>query len=76
MTDLAILYEHPQWFVPCSPHYALAVEDKGSPYVNFVVGRADAARDPRAQKRVHALRSAQTRAFIETMYKGAVLPAS
>lgn len=54
---------------------ALAIEDKGSPYVNFVIGRADAARDPRVQKLVAALRSAQTRTFIETTYKAAVLPA-
>lgn len=54
---------------------ALAIEDKDSPYVNFVVGRPGAAEDPRVRKLVAALRSPQTRAFIERTYKGAVLPA-
>ena len=54
---------------------ALAIEDKNSPYINVVVGRAGAADDPRVRKLVAALRSPQTRAFIERTYKGAVLPA-
>lgn len=54
---------------------ALAIEDKDSPYVNYVVGRPDAANDPRVRKLVAALRSPQTRAFIERTYHGAVLPA-
>ncbi|MEH3105440.1 MAG: MetQ/NlpA family ABC transporter substrate-binding protein [Sphingomonas phyllosphaerae] len=54
---------------------ALAIEDKESPYVNVVVGRPGAGNDPRVRKLVAALRSPQTRAFIERTYKGAVLPA-
>ncbi|MEH3121345.1 MAG: MetQ/NlpA family ABC transporter substrate-binding protein [Sphingomonas phyllosphaerae] len=54
---------------------ALAIEDRNSPYVNFVVGRPGTADDPRVRKLVAALHSAQTRAFIERTYKGAVLPA-
>ncbi|VXC30133.1 MetQ/NlpA family ABC transporter substrate-binding protein [Sphingomonas sp. 8AM] len=54
---------------------ALAIEDKNSPYVNFVVGRPGAAEDPRVRKLVAALRSPTTRAFIDRTYKGAVLPA-
>ncbi|MEG3123405.1 MetQ/NlpA family ABC transporter substrate-binding protein [Sphingomonas sp. GB1N7] len=54
---------------------ALVIEDARSPYVNFVVGRAGGDMDPRVVKLIAALRSTATRAFIETRYKGAVLPA-
>jgi len=54
---------------------ALVIEDANSPYVNFVVGRAGEEKDPRVVKLIAALRSRATRDFIETHYKGAVLPA-
>ena len=54
---------------------ALAIEDANSPYVNFVVGRPGEDKDPRVVKLIAALRSPATRSFIETHYKGAVLPA-
>jgi D-methionine transport system substrate-binding protein len=54
---------------------ALVIEDAHSPYVNFVVGRPGAAKDPRVVKLVAALRSEATRAFIAGHYHGAVLPA-
>ena len=54
---------------------ALVIEDAKSPYVNFVVGRAGEQNDPRVVKLIAALQSPQTRAFIQTRYKGAVLPA-
>lgn len=54
---------------------ALAIEDKDSPYVNFVVGLESARNDPRVQKLVAALRSPDVKAFIERKYGGAVLPA-
>ncbi|MES2054429.1 MAG: MetQ/NlpA family ABC transporter substrate-binding protein [Pseudomonadota bacterium] len=54
---------------------ALLIEDAKSPYVNFVVGRAGEDKDPRVVKLIAALRSPATRTFIETRYKGAVLPA-
>lgn len=54
---------------------ALAIEDKTSPYVNFVVGRPGGEKDPRVVKLIAALRSPATKSFIETRYKGAVLPA-
>lgn len=54
---------------------ALAIEDKNSPYVNFVVGKSDKANDPRVQKLIAALKSEQVRKFIQEKYKGAVLPA-
>lgn len=54
---------------------ALAIEGKDSPYVNYVVGRPGATKDPRVEKLVAALRSPAIRAYIDTTYKGAVLPA-
>ncbi|MBA2078870.1 MetQ/NlpA family ABC transporter substrate-binding protein [Rhodanobacter sp. PCA2] len=54
---------------------ALLIEDKDSPYVNYLVGRPDNKDDPRVQKLAKALTSPEIRAFIEQKYKGAVLPA-
>lgn len=54
---------------------ALLIESKDSPYVNYLVGRADNAHDPRVEKLAKALTSPAIKAFIETKYKGAVLPA-
>ncbi|MCG2842584.1 MetQ/NlpA family ABC transporter substrate-binding protein [Sandaracinobacter sp. RS1-74] len=55
---------------------ALFIEDRDSPYANYLVGLAEAANDPRVKKLVAALRSPETRAFIEQRYEGAVIPAS
>lgn len=54
---------------------ALLIESSDSPYVNYLVGRADNQHDPRVEKLAKALTSSATRAFIEQKYKGAVLPA-
>lgn len=54
---------------------ALAIEDKNSPYVNFVVGLPGGDKDPRVVKLIAALRSPETRRFIADRYAGAVLPA-
>jgi D-methionine transport system substrate-binding protein len=54
---------------------ALLIEDKDSPYVNYLVGRPDNKDDPRVQKLAKALTSPEIKAFIEQHYKGAVLPA-
>ncbi len=54
---------------------ALVIEDKDSPYVNFLVGRPDKQDDPRVQKLIAALTSPEIRAFIETKYNDAVIPA-
>lgn len=54
---------------------ALFIEDRDSPYANYVVGLPGAAEDPRVKKLVAALHSAETRAFIERKYQGAVIPA-
>ena len=54
---------------------ALLIEDKDSPYVNYLVGRPDNQNDPRVQKLAKALTSPAVKAFIEQKYHGAVLPA-
>lgn len=54
---------------------ALAIESKESPYVNFLVSRADNKDDARVQKLAAALTSPQVKEFIEKKYHGAVLPA-
>jgi len=54
---------------------ALLIEDKNSPYVNYLVGRPDNQNDPKVQKLAKALTSPEIKAFIATKYKGAVLPA-
>ena len=54
---------------------ALLIEDKNSPYVNYLVGRPDNQNDPRVQKLAKALNSPEIKTFIEQKYQGAVLPA-
>jgi len=54
---------------------ALAIEDKDSPYVNFLVGLADKRDDARVQALIAALTSEQVRAYIRETYHDAVLPA-
>lgn len=54
---------------------ALAIESADSPYVNFLVSRADNRDDARVQKLAAALTSEKVKAFIEQRYAGAVLPA-
>lgn len=54
---------------------ALVIEGKDSPFVNYVVGLESAKTDPRVVKLVAALRSPEVKAFIESRYDGAVIPA-
>jgi len=54
---------------------ALLIEDKDSPYVNYLVARPDNKDDPRIQKLAKALTSPEVKAFIQQKYQGAVLPA-
>ncbi|TPG45570.1 ABC transporter substrate-binding protein [Rhodanobacter glycinis] len=53
---------------------ALLIEDRNSPYVNYLVGRPDNQNDPRVQKLAKVLNGPEIRAFIEQKYHGAVLP--
>ena len=54
---------------------ALFIEDRDSPYTNYLVGPPEARRDPRVVKLIAALKSDATRTFIKDRYKGAVIPA-
>lgn len=54
---------------------ALAIENADSPYVNFLVGLPAMRDDARVQQLIAALHSDAVRRFIETRYKGAVIPA-
>lgn len=54
---------------------ALLIEDRNSPYVNYLVGRPDNQNDPRVQKLAKVLNGPEIKAFIEQKYHGAVLPA-
>jgi len=54
---------------------ALLIEGADSPYVNFLVARPDNQNSDAIQKLAKALTSPEVKAFIESKYKGAVLPA-
>lgn len=54
---------------------ALVIEGADSPYVNFLVARPDNRDDPRVQALARALTGPEVKAFIQSRYKGAVLPA-
>ncbi|RMX04069.1 ABC transporter substrate-binding protein [Corticibacter populi] len=54
---------------------ALLIEGGDSVYANFIATRADRVNDPAIGKLVQALRTPEVKAFIETKYKGAIVPA-
>ncbi|MFZ4968450.1 MetQ/NlpA family ABC transporter substrate-binding protein [Pseudomonas gingeri] len=54
---------------------ALLIEGADSPYVNFLVARPDNKDSDAIQKLAKALTSPEVKAFIDSKYKGAVLPA-
>lgn len=54
---------------------ALLLEDRDSIYANFIATRADKVDDPTIKKLVTALHSPEVKAFIQTKYKGAIIPA-
>jgi D-methionine transport system substrate-binding protein len=54
---------------------ALFIESGDSPYANIVATRSDNAQSPAVKKLVAALRSPETKHFIETRYHGAIIPA-
>lgn len=53
---------------------ALIIEDKNSPYVNIVVVKSDNKDQENVQKLMKVLQSDEMRQFIETKYKGSILP--
>ena len=54
---------------------ALVLEGADSPYANIVTARPDNAKSPAIAKLMKALRSPETKKFIEEKYKGAIIPA-
>lgn len=54
---------------------ALFIESGDSPYANLIVTRTDNAQSSAVKKLVAALRSPETKRFIETHYQGAIIPA-
>jgi len=54
---------------------ALAIEGAQSPYANVLVTRAEKQNSDSIKKLAAALQSAEVKKFIETKYKGAVVPA-
>ncbi len=55
---------------------ALTIEGGDSPYVNYLVTRAEDQNDPRVQALATALRSQAVKDFIAEKYDGAVIPAN
>jgi D-methionine transport system substrate-binding protein len=55
---------------------ALTIETADSPYVNYLVTRAEDQNDPRVQALATALRSQAVKDFIAEKYDGAVIPAT
>ncbi|WP_263145844.1 MetQ/NlpA family ABC transporter substrate-binding protein [Pseudomonas sp. RIT-PI-AD] len=54
---------------------ALVLEDRNSPYVNYLVARPDNKDSEAIQKLAAALTSPEVKKFIEEKYQGAVVPA-
>ncbi|USG66313.1 MetQ/NlpA family ABC transporter substrate-binding protein [Brevibacillus ruminantium] len=54
---------------------ALFIEDKESPYANYLVARPDNKDDEAIQKLAKALNTPEVKKFIEDTYEGAVVPA-
>lgn len=54
---------------------ALIIEGADSPYINYLVARADKKDDPRIVALAEALTSPKVKAFILSTYQGAVVPA-
>lgn len=54
---------------------ALVLEGSDSPYANIVTARPENADTPAIAKLMKALRSPETKKFIEEKYKGAIVPA-
>lgn len=56
-------------------HDAVIIENSKSPYVNYLVGRADNQNDPDVAKLAAVLTSPEVKTFITDHYHGAVVPA-
>ena len=55
--------------------YTIAIEDAKGPYANFIATRVEDKDKPWVKKLVKSYQSEEVRKFIETEFKGALIPA-
>jgi D-methionine transport system substrate-binding protein len=77
LTDVDVSIINTDWVLQAGldPTSAIVHEDKDSPYVNVIVVREGDENKEDIQKFVKLYQSPEIRTFIETTYKGAVIPA-
>lgn len=73
--DIAIINTDWLFVSGLDPAKALAREDKNSPYANVIVARSGTENDADVKKFIAIYHSEPVRKFIETEFKGAVIPA-
>lgn len=73
--DIALINTDWLFVAGLDPLKALAKEDKDSPYANIIVARQGTENDPDVKKFIAIYHSEPVRKFIETEFKGAVIPA-
>jgi D-methionine transport system substrate-binding protein len=77
LDDLACAVINTDWVVLAKkdPQSALLQENKNSPYANVIAVRESDKNDPEVEKLVKIYQSGPIRKYIETEFKGAVIPA-
>lgn len=73
--DIAVINTDWLFVAGLDPAKALSREDKNSPYANVIVVRSGTENDVDVKKFVAIYHSEPVRTFIETKFKGAVIPA-
>jgi len=73
--DIAVINTDWLFVAGLDPTKALAREDKESPYANVIVVRNGSENDPDVKKFIAIYHSESVRKFIESEFKGAVIPA-
>ena len=73
--DLAVINTDWIFVAGLDPSKALAKEESDSPYANIIVVRSGTENDPNVKKFVEVFQSPAVKKFIETEFKGAVIPA-
>lgn len=73
--DLAVINADWVMVSGMDPASALAQEDINSPYANLIVVKEGMEKDPRIQTLVKLYQNDDVKAFIQTKFKGAIIPA-
>ncbi len=73
--DLAVINTDWIFVAGLDPSNALAKEESDSPYANVIVVRSGTENEPNVKKFVEIFQSTPVKKFIETEFKGAVIPA-